>query len=534
MKRITVILFIFSVLTFQIHSEDTPEAESKPEEPEIVLPPVILNIEDLVVEKVEAGLPEEEELLPPEREISLPDVSALKIEEPELKGLINVPGIVKREKQQGVLNAEGTLGIGSMNHVLSNISLYKLGDMPRFKLSFNHEMLDGFGYNPAGSGYSLRKDSLEGFFRAERSGIKIDAKGSFKEIERGYQGKSNYISGLDRFAKAEIGVSKDISEKFNISGSLNGNLTSLLLSGNSPVGMNEYLISPIASASFKSSIVEIALSGDYIMRAYSTGILDHSVGSNLSLKVDLPLNLNSSLDVGWFWSSSLNHILTFDLSLGGSPLEAFSFFLKGGYTVRRHNLFDLLEDVILTDIPVSLPLKDDIGWLASGNVRVNIFKNLVFSLGLDANWYSAMPDLDITTSSGSFSSVLQQTEAFRFTSATALNWSISNVFTFILGWRREFADRPLFVPLDSLNAELLAEEPGGRYGGNLTAEYDTGFTDFLQFPVINLGGFYRFSENLRLMIQLNDILQVPGLHRYNEYSLEEPGFRGSVEMQINF
>ena len=56
--------------------ESGPAVE--PQEPDIILPEVILRIEDFSVEEVEAGIPGGEELSAPERTIPLPEVGEMR------------------------------------------------------------------------------------------------------------------------------------------------------------------------------------------------------------------------------------------------------------------------------------------------------------------------------------------------------------------------------------------------------------------------------------------------------------------------
>ena len=73
-----VILMIFS-RHFSGFSQDI-----EPSEPSIVLPAVVLEIEDLSIESITAVLPEDEEILPPEIEFPLPEVGELEVEEPHM------------------------------------------------------------------------------------------------------------------------------------------------------------------------------------------------------------------------------------------------------------------------------------------------------------------------------------------------------------------------------------------------------------------------------------------------------------------
>ena len=74
-------LFLFFPIPFA-QGEEGRDADEEPIDPDIVLPSVILEIEDLSIEVIDAVLPEEDELLPPEREVPLPEQDVMEIKEP--------------------------------------------------------------------------------------------------------------------------------------------------------------------------------------------------------------------------------------------------------------------------------------------------------------------------------------------------------------------------------------------------------------------------------------------------------------------
>src|SRR5208283_5059425 len=169
-----------------------------PTEPEIVMPQVILQIEDLSVEKVEAQLPPEEELLAPERKIPLLSEGELAIGEPALPA----PGPEVEpnagQPKDRLLSADVNLGAGSPNSIVGSIALKTLADDPRFSLLFNHETIDGFAGKPSGSGFNLRNDVLDGGLKFRAGGVDTNLSGTFSDNETGLQGQSMFTARLGR------------------------------------------------------------------------------------------------------------------------------------------------------------------------------------------------------------------------------------------------------------------------------------------------------------------------------------------------
>ncbi|KPJ87001.1 MAG: hypothetical protein AMS17_09975, partial [Spirochaetes bacterium DG_61] len=130
MKK-TVFFLIFFIL---IGSYFGLCQELEPEEPEIVLPSVILEIEDLSTELVTAALPEEEDLMIPEPQFPLPTAGELEVGEPDIDFILPQTGAPMFQLKEGkYLTAEAVLGAGTVNQFYSRISLYFLGDKPEGK-----------------------------------------------------------------------------------------------------------------------------------------------------------------------------------------------------------------------------------------------------------------------------------------------------------------------------------------------------------------------------------------------------------------
>lgn len=143
--------------------------EEAPEDPGLILPSILLEIEDLRVEKIDAGLPEESDILLPSRELFLPEDVTLDIPEPRFSidlesADLAPPGTDGSSAGGGTfgtpLIAEGMLGAGNVNSIISKISFYKPGDLPRYRFLFTHELYDGYSGRSTGIGFGSRLDEL--------------------------------------------------------------------------------------------------------------------------------------------------------------------------------------------------------------------------------------------------------------------------------------------------------------------------------------------------------------------------------------
>ncbi len=534
-SKFPVVLSLFFLLGPVLWSAAENNGETAPREPEIVLPPVILQVENLTVERVKATLPDESEIVPPERDVPLPRVENLSIREPELKPITPTPVVEVFHGEQIKLNADGVLGIGNMNHILSSISLYKLGNMPRFKLSFSHEMLDGFAYHPAGSGFSRRNDSIGGFFKLKNFGLDLRGDGKFRDNEVGFQERSNYLSEIDRLLNLRLALDKSFSDSFDLSTTLFGRMGSLLLTGGTPAGVSEYVLGPEVDLGVTVGGVRLNLGGFYQFKGgignYPSYL--HRIGANCTVGLELPLNMEGNLNFGWFYNSGGISLFTYGVGIDGSPLPFLNFYLNGGFKVRRYDLFDVIERAVLTEIPS--PPVDDPVYFAKGNLKFSVLKNLVLSSSLSLGIHTNLPDLHLADfGESSISSLLYQRNATVVGLEAGFKWDATSYLTINGDYKRQLWDRPVYEPLDSVSLEVIGIGPKGKYGATLGLAYTTGFGDLIQLPKLDIGVFYRLSQYVRLVGSIDDLLTVGGAKRYNAFGLEEPGFKAVLEAQISF
>jgi hypothetical protein len=347
----------------------------EPSEPGIVLPSVLLEIEDLSIENITAGLPEDKELLPPEIEFPLPEIEELAIDDPRLDLTVPTSGSPAFQIREGkYLTTEAVLGIGTANQFFSRISLYYLGKKPEGKIQYQHETIDGFSSKPPGSGYSNREDMLEGYLSFDAGKARIRTEGAFYEIERGLQGKGNFYSKVNRFIEADGTAEYPISDIFVLKGSLNSSLAVQLMTGGSPSSsdeVTELYLSPVLAGEFRFNKwvlgVEPRFSYRKVFESENLSLIRGGVRGYFGVDISDSVTLNGS--VGWLWVENIGHLVPFNLSVSMMPGDFLTLTASGGYRVEEFNLIDIFRDypLIFRDYPltgVPLSLNDNKGWFA--------------------------------------------------------------------------------------------------------------------------------------------------------------------------
>lgn len=190
-----ILLLTMTLQSVQAQMPTQPQGEE--EETELVLPEIVITVEDLNQESVEGLLPSDIELPIPELTLPLPEESALSLSETALPlppANSDAPTYTSEapEGRQTPVYSQGAIGAGSSNNVFGTLGLFKLGKDPRFSLSFLHEGLDGYwngsAYRKAGAFTLNRTDRLDLDVRAQWGPGEFRMETHYREKEDGLQG----------------------------------------------------------------------------------------------------------------------------------------------------------------------------------------------------------------------------------------------------------------------------------------------------------------------------------------------------------
>jgi hypothetical protein len=538
MRRVLVpFLSLVSLLGFS-------QASLGPTEPEIVLPPLILQIEDLSVENVEAKLPPDTELLPPERNLPVLSEGEIPVGEPSVVPSAPPSDAAQENQSSQGITAEAALGAGLENTILGSLSVKTLGGAPRLSLSFSHLTIDGFNGRAAGSGFDSRSDDLSGALAFNLGPVESHIQGSYLDEEDGMQGQGSYRDRLTREASGTADFSIAALDWLSFAGSFNGGFDTLTLSQAAPLGMSELRLSPGLSAAVRIPYFHAGLTVDYTYRAAVFGPAGsqeiHRARPGLSLGLELPASLLLEGTVSWFWSSMGESFFPFEVSFSGTPLPFLTFKVSGGFRTVPHDISDLIVTYPLV-LPQPLAIPSDSGWAGDAFLEFSLLQDLsisgklafMSSAGmLDSSGYPNLV-LDTVNSTGLF--VLTERQATRLTADFGLRWTAVPGVTLNASWKHEFLDKPAFVPVDDLEIQAIAVEQSGLFGGNFSVSLRNGTTPSFQLPVASIGGFFSISRSVRISLELDDVLQPAlGGPRYGLYPFEEPGFRVIAEAGISF
>jgi hypothetical protein len=509
-----------------------------PGEPEIVMPQVILKIEDLSVESVEAQLPPEEDLLPPVRTVPILSEGELAVGEPVIPmGPVVTEGPVQPSGNR-LLSSDVQLAAGSLGLISGSVSLKTLGPDPRFSLQFNHETLDGFGGNKPGAGFNSRTDGLNGGLKFAIGGVSTELSGSFKEDENGLQGlpsAGSYSSALSRTITGGASFSGTI-DWLTLTATGAGGLDSLTMQGATPSPSSEIRFAPSLTAQAKFGAVKVGLETDYWYRHddYLAGGQDflHRLKVAPTLRIDLPANFVVQGSVGWFVNSAGLSRFPFFVSLTGTPLDFLTISLEGGYKVVPYDAHDILA---ANDLAQPTPLVDDRGWYGASSAQLSLTRDLSATVKASFLSSDAMPigSTKLDPATGLFD--VTQGPGVQLSLNSGLRWGITQYISVSAGWDHEFLDRPYFLPLDSLTGGILGLDPSGRFGGGVTVAFGPIADGTLQQPLLHASAFWKIIEAVKLQLDADDLLAPLSGNRWNvsRDTYLAPGFRLSLSLGMS-
>jgi hypothetical protein len=512
--------------------------QAAPGEPDIVLPEVILRIEDFSVESLSGAAPGGEDALPPARELPLPAGEEPLLAEPpapptEAEG--------QPSASSSTLSVMAELGAGSSNHLFSQVALNSLGPEPRFSLRFLHEALDGLAGQAPGSGYDHRKEELQGALKLRLGKAGLDLDGSLYEQERGLQEQgTGVISRLVRTGDLGAELAWPFAPAWILRAALDGSFAAELLTVQTgeASGLDEFKASPGLALEVRTDRFWLAVEGRYAYELYG-GQPAHRAGALARFGVEISKSTRLEGSGGWHWSqfSSPEHLVPFELTLTFTPNSYLSVAGSGGYRVEELVLRGLSEAYAWASFPD--PLLDDHGWFTGLTATLSLQRAFSLQAGARLDWPRAALWSGATQDPASGLYPLVQQEATRAAVEASLRWTPARESYLIAGWRMELIEYPVFVPGQQVRLEGgLGSDKWGAHGRLV---FKTGHPpSTLKYnltPELSLGGFFQASEAVRLTAELEDLLSPlsQGGQRldWGWDPFLAPGIRGTFKVQIN-
>ena len=511
--------------------------DTEPDDPGIVLPPVLLEIEDLQVEDVNAALPADEDQLRPEISIPLPEAEELYVPDfvfdipfPDQVGVGNEQNDTAFtqyiEQARSPIFSDGSIGIGAPIYVLGDLSLYKLGDEPRFRLRFIHEKLDGYGFRQTGSGFYHSKDLLEGVISFSGVSTDLEVSAGIREssngLQRGIDGLSaEYESVSHRDALANAAITQQLSEMIVLAGDLDVTYGSQILAAETPLIAAEFLVAPTVQLGIQTGAWDFSLTGQYEFVSTSSTITtnDNRLQALLGASYLFPSDVRLSLDGGVFWSQSDGLLPNVTIEADGRIGTMINFRSVAGYQVRAQSFQEMWGDAPL--LALSGPLGPEYGWMFDGTMQLRPVSSLLLTADVSFDMMDGVvdPDASPNATTGLFSYNIGSSPTISLNTGLSVEWDITSAIGLDLVWNGFFINRTRFTPVQTANVTFNAQDQAEKFGFVFDTLIEFSETA-VAIPIIGLGGFYRISDSVQFQLDVRDILSpllFPGRYDWEPY-----------------
>jgi hypothetical protein len=535
MKAPTIagIFLLTSILAgFTLFGQET-EGWIESEEPVLILPDVVIQLVDTGEVQIAGGLPEEENLLAREGEIPLPGAAVVL----NLDPVLTMPPLDAPEYGESSFLAEVILGLGNKNLLLSEISLYKVGDKPRYNIQFKHRQMDGFSSHLPGSGYDMREDELIGTLKLGSSDFNTELSGSYHEEERGQQGWGIYRSRIIRSFKGNIEFSRSWTDLFGLKLSLPALYSLSLQTGLSPDLEGEFRLQPRLEAGLSWTSLKIGTRLEYGFNnlQLASDFISHSFRADAYLSWDLPFGVSIAGEGGYFRSASAGNQAPFRIELSGIPWPFLGFRLIGGYRVEQIYTGDLLESYPRSYIQ-SLPA-DSYGWFAEASLMGRIGTRWVLNGSLAYEdksrlFYPLSTPADLDPIKGLYPFTNNKAESIHMD--LGLRWNRNDLLEFAVQWKVELMPLPTdIIPADTLQLEGMLSDENDKLRFEVSLLFENLIGVGFQMPEMGLSGTIHLTDPIFVKIAGEDLLRfLSSEPNYSHYPFEEPGMRGSVVVEI--
>jgi hypothetical protein len=551
-KRHTVVIFALLTLVASgawAQTSDSPggldpsSGPRSPEETEIIVPELVLRVPELELQQVSAVLPEEGELALGQVNIPLPGAQELDVDEEAFS--IPLPGTAPQPEGTSVFSS-GRLGAGTMNHVVGELSLFKLGADPRFRLRFSHEGLDGYQFLDAGTGYFSNSNTIDGWFSARTEQLSSEVEASFSEEVDGLQGRSDFFSAGVRRTTGSADLTFTPDPLVELNGNLDASVTSRIqsTSGSSAVPREqEFSVTPAAEGRVAVGAVDIVLSTSYFLRFLAGGELpvQQDVDLLAGVDVELPASWSATARAGILWEPGSALSYPWSLTLSALFGEALETTLSGGYRVERLTLGEIWADVPLAavgDAEADADLVNDGQWYGSFGARWSGPSGLTVTAGADFVAHETVVDIREYDPVADEFPFIQRPVLTLATSARA-SWRPESRIQVQAGWNGVFLDSVTGTPTGSVDGSVRVSDASERFTAAAEARAD--FYPEVSMPWTALSGSFAPSEELEFTLEFTDLL-APLLEQGRPtigpevspgFPFIEPGFRASLFTRIS-
>ncbi len=548
-SQLTLLLFL---ILFALPLFGQEGLEAQPESPEILLPAELLRVDTVPFEQVDAILPEASSLVMPDFDVQLPPVedqtNGWDLQLPDSNAEVLSP-------TESSLFSSLSIAAGSRNHIEGSLGVFKLGQDPRFRFSFSHFGLDGYGNQPAGVGFFRSDQKLGSWVGGDLGPFSSEAELEFREWQEGLQRRAEpYYSTVLRFLEGKGKTEFRPDELVGVYGLVNFASVTRRFTVSDPELVpdpdKEISFNPTVTLAVELERFVLALDVAYNLQDYYGGRMDlrnlyHDFLGQIRFDAQPAESFGIYGQAGVYWPFSQGFEYPLALGADWRMNEFFELGGEAGYRIQRSSLSNLWNSLPLMGLPQNEQAVAAFEWYAGANAQMNIpERNIIvngsavyifqFRNRLLPNAYQADPS---AAESFGFAwnhydgSELQLSFSAEYQLARLLRISAAYDAVISTG---ETLQYPL-LPAHALKASAEYTSDSGLLGGGLSVQVPVYST--FSLPLLDLHAFVHVVEGVVLRVSMEDILAPIGQSERWQYGYPsgddlpdfspfiEPGFR---------
>ena len=351
------------------------------EDDDIVLPTVVLELDEPASGGLEVALPVDIQVVAPERWPPLPEAGDLDI---DLRTAVAAPAmefaLAGDDGPAHTLVAETYVSVGTtvstgtdapaglpLAQLDSGLSVLGTGPGGDFSLVFTHSLQDGIrNHRRPGEGAKTQRHELAGSVGLGLGSGQFDAEASMVNSEHGFGflPKDHDVDGIPELERRTAAESQAVAgaasyriqlgDLVQLTPALDLQADATTLTGREPETHSELWAAPELVLDWSTAPVDLQFGGRYLLRRYAEltqttdELLRHKVNAGVTGRIDLGAQTGLELSLGWSWRSDEGadfdgHRFVPQAVISGTPASWFTYRLAGGFEVRELGVGSVTE-----------------------------------------------------------------------------------------------------------------------------------------------------------------------------------------------
>lgn len=554
---------------------------SQVEDEDIVLPTVVLELDEPTSGGLEVALPVDIQVGTPELWPPLPEASELDI---DLRTAVAAPamefargggeGLADTLAAETYVRIGTTIGdttTGALNQLDSGLSVLGTGADSDFSLAFTHSLRDGVrNHRRPGEGANAQRYAVSG---SVALGGQFEAEASMVNSEQGFGAlckKGEYdstdVCGMEGYQPKEIAESErrnsaesqavavaasyriPLGDRLQLTPAVDAQAAATTLTGRDAETHSELSAAPELVLDWDLEPVDLQIRGRYLVRRYEElgrakeEATRHRGQADVTGSVDLGGQMGLELSLGWSYSTDENAQKKFggnrfvpQAAVSGTPASWFTFRLAGGLEVRELGVASITERYRYVEPD---RVSDDEGWFAFGRAQfglgelVGLSELAVVATTRLATHSAALTPTDLNPRN--LYGLDQRDVGLSVVPGLGLSLGFGEVLEIRANVSGELIqeDAPQFAPILRSELEVEAYTADGGLGVRLNAALDSvPALGGLQVPEVDIEGLWRQGP-ATITLGLTDIIEIANSPRKDWAPYLRPGFGAAVSVQL--